>query len=290
MARPSRTAPIDYAQTHDLTYGLLDRATCPPEQAFVLVKDADKKGLRLRITKAGGKHWQFETRLKSGKLFTRALGEWPTVSIEEARAKAHELRGLTEKGIDPRALERQQAEAEQAERDRLAAEAEANEARKALESLTVAQVWASYIEERRQYWGELHYRDHITKASLGGERDPKLEQKLMAERDGILTWMVAGAVAYLREGLRLSPAMKAELATYRKESDLMGEFLQESTQTAPNERVEQSRLYTAWQSWCGFNGVQYGSKQSFTRRLTERGVVAARSNGQRYYSGLKLVV
>lgn len=169
MARPSRTAPIDYAQTHDLTYGLLDRATCPPEKAFVLVKDADKKGLRLRITKAGGKHWQFETRLRSGKLFTRALGEWPTVSIEEARAKAHELRGLTERGVDPRELELQQAEAEQAERDRLAAEAEADKARKGLESLTVAQVWAAYIEERRPNWGELHYRDHITKASPGGE-------------------------------------------------------------------------------------------------------------------------
>jgi putative DNA primase/helicase len=122
------------------------------------------------------------------------------------------------------------------------------------------------------------------------ERDPKLEQKLMAERDGILAWIVAGAVAYLREGLRLSAAMKTEQATYRKESDLMGEFLQDSTQTAPNERIEQSRLYTAWQSWCGFNGVQYGSKKSFTRRLTERGIAEARSNGQRYYCGLKLLV
>ena len=83
MARPSKTAAIDYTTTHDLTHGLIDRATCPPDKAFVLLKDVDKKGLRLRITKAGGKHWQFETRIK-GALFTRALGEWPTVSIEEA--------------------------------------------------------------------------------------------------------------------------------------------------------------------------------------------------------------
>ena len=77
MARPSRSAPIDYAEPHALTYGLLERACCPPEQPFVLLKDADKKGLRLRVTSAGGKHWQFETRLRSGKLFTRSLGEWP---------------------------------------------------------------------------------------------------------------------------------------------------------------------------------------------------------------------
>ena len=113
MARPSKTAAIDYTIAHDLTHGLLERATCPTGMAFVLMRDADKKGLRLRVTKAGGKHWQFETRIK-GKLFTRALGEWPAVSIEQAKVEAHRLRGLTETGQDPRELERQQA-AEKAE-------------------------------------------------------------------------------------------------------------------------------------------------------------------------------
>ena len=75
MARPSKTAAIDYAAAHDLTHGILERATCPDGRPFVLLKDSDKKGLRLRVTQAGGKHWQFETRLRSGKLFTRALGE-----------------------------------------------------------------------------------------------------------------------------------------------------------------------------------------------------------------------
>jgi len=100
MARPSKTAIIDFSALHELTSGLIERATCPPERSFVLLKDANKKGLRVRVTKAGGKHWQFETRLRTG-LFTRSLGEWPTVSIEEARQEAHRLRGLTERGIDP---------------------------------------------------------------------------------------------------------------------------------------------------------------------------------------------
>ena len=67
MARPSTTKAIDYTGTHELTHGLLERAACPADLPFVLVRDADKKGLRLRVTKAGGKHWQFETRIK-GKL------------------------------------------------------------------------------------------------------------------------------------------------------------------------------------------------------------------------------
>jgi integrase len=80
---------------------------CPDGKTFVLLRDDEKKGLRLRVTKAGGKHWQFETRIK-GKLFTRALGEWPAVGLDLARKEAHRLRGLTEQGIDPRVGEAQQ--------------------------------------------------------------------------------------------------------------------------------------------------------------------------------------
>jgi integrase len=122
MARPSKTAAIDYTATHDLTHGLLERSTCPDGVAFVLLRDRDKKGLRLRVTKAGGKHWQFETRIK-GKLFTRALGEWPAVGLDVARKEAHRLRGLAEQGIDPRegeALERSAKEQAKAEKERAA--------------------------------------------------------------------------------------------------------------------------------------------------------------------------
>ena len=122
MARPSRTAAIDYTAVHELTHGLLERATCPDGVAFVLLRDSAKKGLRLRVTKAGGKHWQFETRIK-GKLFSRALGEWPAVGLEVARKEAHRLRGLAEQGIDPRdgeALEKSAKAQAKAESERAA--------------------------------------------------------------------------------------------------------------------------------------------------------------------------
>ena len=112
MPRPSKSAAVDFSATQVLTNGLIERATCPIDKKFVLLKDATKKGLRLRLTPFG-KHWQFETRIK-GKLFTRALGEWPAVGIVQAQSEAHRLRGLTEQGVDPRDLERQQATVEAA--------------------------------------------------------------------------------------------------------------------------------------------------------------------------------
>jgi integrase len=129
----------------------------------LLVKDADKKGLRLRVTKAGGKHWQFETRIK-GKLFTRALGEWPAVSIDAAKAEAHRLRGLTESGTDPREIERQQAEVMAVERTATAE----REAAAQVAAVTVAEVWAVYVAERHAHWGKRHYQDHVAKAAPGG--------------------------------------------------------------------------------------------------------------------------
>lgn len=138
MARPSKNATIDYTTTHALTHGLLDRAACSDELAFVLVRDADKRGLRLRVTRAGGKHWQFETRLRNRQLFTRTIGEWPTISIEDAKAEAHRLRGLTEKGIDPRDIERQQKV------DKAAQVAAAQ-----AQALTVGDLWPRYLAEGR---------------------------------------------------------------------------------------------------------------------------------------------
>jgi integrase len=160
MARPSKTATIDYAAAHDLTHGLLDRAACPDALPFVLVRDADKKGLRLRVTKAGGKAWQFETRI-SGKLFTRALGGWPAVSIDTAKAEAHRLRGLTEQGIDPREGERQQ----------VAAKAAKEEADKA-QAFTVGDLWPQYLAEgkpkRRSAWKPRYRADILLMSSPGG--------------------------------------------------------------------------------------------------------------------------
>ncbi|MGV1044738.1 tyrosine-type recombinase/integrase [Limnohabitans sp.] len=160
MARPSKTAAIDYAAAHDLTHGLLERAACPDGVAFVLLRDTGKKGLRLRITKAGGKHWQFETRIK-GKLFTRALGEWPAVGLDVARKEAHRLRGLAEQGIDPRAGEAKEKAAK--------AQAEAEKERAA--KFTFGALMADYANELERQGKTSHakvrgiFKRHLTEGS-----------------------------------------------------------------------------------------------------------------------------
>lgn len=120
------------------------------------------------------------------------------------------------------------------------------------------------------------------------ERDPYLEERLLEERDGILMWMIGGAVKWKRDGLKLSQAITSERQSYRKESDLLGEFLEDKTETWASGREEQAAVFGAWRNWCEQSGIRYGSKAAFTRRLAERGHGEVKSNGKRYYAGLKL--
>ncbi len=229
MARSSKTSVIDFNMSHELTHGLLERARCPLDKPFVLLKDSNKKGLRVRITPFG-KHWQFETRIK-GKLFTRALGEWPSVSIAQAQAEAHRLRGLTEQGKDPRELERQQA-AIKADQDALHQQnLEAANEKEKRQLITVDMVWLDYIEKRRPFWGALHYRDHLDKSKRGGE---------LSQRRG-------------SKGTKTQAGPLASLLDYRM-VDLTPERIQDwatlEGKTRPSSARLAWRLLTVFLTWC----------------------------------------
>ncbi|WP_437557321.1 phage/plasmid primase, P4 family [Acidithiobacillus sulfuriphilus] len=123
-----------------------------------------------------------------------------------------------------------------------------------------------------------------------GERDLGLEARLLHERDAIISWMVSGAAQWYRGGLQLCARLKREVTAYRQESDLLGLFLDECSEREPSARVPQRTLYAAWQSWCLEVGVRPTAKASFTRRLSELGHGELKSNGQRFYGGLRMSV
>jgi putative DNA primase/helicase len=121
----------------------------------------------------------------------------------------------------------------------------------------------------------------------GDEKDPSLEGKLLEERDGILQWMLEGTSKYLKDGLKLSPRIRQENATYRKDSDLIGEFLEDVMEVDTTAKINQQTAYESWQQWCKENGFRVTSKKSFTQRLAERGFPEGKSGAARFYVGLK---
>ncbi len=138
------------------TAGRVSGFICPADKAQAFLWDAAAPGLGLRATPAGKPAYVFQS-VHQSKDIRLTIGSPDAWSIPQAQAKARELQRLIDGGQDPRELKR----------DALAA-SDAKQAAAKVAALTVGEVWAVYVAERRPHWGDLHYRDHIRKSSPGG--------------------------------------------------------------------------------------------------------------------------
>jgi integrase len=164
MARPKKDASIDLHKPQDLTAGLIERLTCRTDmKAQAFLRDAQSPGLRVRVTNTGAKSFVFEAKLNR-KTIRCTIGDVKAWTIQAARTEANRLRVVFDAGIDPREVERERLAA--TAQKQAAALAQRQAAKVA--ALTVGEAWSDYIEKRRPFWGELHYRDHIDKAKAGG--------------------------------------------------------------------------------------------------------------------------
>ena len=146
-----------------LTAGRVDAFTCPTDKPQAFLWDTDTPTLALRATPTGRKTYVFESRLNGStiRINIGTLTDWP---IEQARLKAQGLKMLVDSGTDPREVERDRQAAAVEKKATAAAKVEAAK----VAALTVGEVWADYIEQRRPFWGDLHHRDHLDKAKAGG--------------------------------------------------------------------------------------------------------------------------
>jgi putative DNA primase/helicase len=114
-----------------------------------------------------------------------------------------------------------------------------------------------------------------------------LTDKLLKEKEGILAWMILGAVQYLTGGFVPSPNMLQDVQAYRSDSDLLGTFLSEETTSSPAAQIEQDALFDKYRFWCLRGQLHAMSKKSFTLRLAERGYGQSKSGRTRFYVGLE---
>ncbi|MBI3230947.1 MAG: DUF4102 domain-containing protein, partial [Burkholderiales bacterium] len=131
-----------------LTAGRVAAFSCPADKSQAFLWDTDAPSLALRATPTGRKTYVFEARLR-GATIRINIGTL-AATLEEARSKANALTVLVDAGTDPRELER--------EKDAAKALAKA---KAVLQSVTVGEVWKTYLAERQPFWGALHYQDHL---------------------------------------------------------------------------------------------------------------------------------
>ena len=163
MSRPRKDAQTELREPLELTAGAIERVACPPGKSQAFLRDTKAPGLRVRVTSAGAKSFVFEAKLNR-KTIRRTIGDVRAWSIEAARIEANRMRVTVDGGTDPRELKRQQDADKMAKVVAASALVEAD--RHA--AMTVAEVWAAYLDARRSHWGALHLKDHIKLARAGG--------------------------------------------------------------------------------------------------------------------------
>ena len=232
MGRPKKDAHIDLSEAQELTAGLIERLTCPTGKSQAFMRDTKAPGLRVRATPAseknpkGVKAFVFEAKLNRQNI-RRTIGDTRAWTIDAARTEANRLRVTLDAGTDPREVERQQ----QADKAAATATATANVKAAKVAALTMAEVWADYIEKRRPFWGALHYRDHIDKTKAGGLPSGR--------RGGGKALTSPGPLASLMtcKLVELTPARIEEWAAFEG-------------QTRPSSARLAWRLLTVFLTWC----------------------------------------
>ena len=119
--------------------------------------------------------------------------------------------------------------------------------------------------------------------------DPTLKHKLLAEREGILAWCVAGCLRWQAEGLGSAGAIDLATAEYQDESDVFGRFLAESTVRVADARTRSGDFYAAYKRWCEEQGEAAWTMSAVSRVLNERGLKPSKSHGVMVIKGLGLL-
>jgi putative DNA primase/helicase len=125
--------------------------------------------------------------------------------------------------------------------------------------------------------------------SFAGREDPELADKLEAESEGVLAWLVEGCLEWQDDGLGDCDAVNRATAVYRGESDLIGRFIEECCELGDNYRVVSKTLRAALAAYCEDNGEDVPPATTLGRWLAERDVREARLGGKRGYRGVQLL-
>ena len=120
-------------------------------------------------------------------------------------------------------------------------------------------------------------------------RDPRLTEKLLAERDGILAWSVAGCLAWQREGLKPPACVQAATEEYFEAEDALGRWIDERCVREVNAKSLTAELFTDWKQWAEASGEFIGSQRRFSDLLITRGIDKWRNSaGVRGFQGIGL--
>ena len=120
--------------------------------------------------------------------------------------------------------------------------------------------------------------------------DLKLQQALEAEASGILAWLVRGCIEWQRQGLNPPAIVKEMTLSYRREEDLIQDFIDARCYVAETACSTAANLYEAFSTWFEANVSKRGmSQKKFGRLMRLKGFEKVK-RGVYEYQGIGLQV
>jgi putative DNA primase/helicase len=147
-------------------------------------------------------------------------------------------------------------------------------------------------------WGRLYaipFEVQIPDPARGEEcdcegriKDPDLDRKLQAELPGILAWMVRGWQEYRNGGLKPPSRVLDKTREYQRREDVVGRFIQEELEIAPEFHTRTAILASRLQSWCEEMGERLTCRAVTDRLGKFPGVKAEKRDHARGWTGVGL--
>lgn len=122
-------------------------------------------------------------------------------------------------------------------------------------------------------------------------KDTALTGKLLTELPGILNWALAGCLNWQRRGLVAPECVRKATEEYRREEDVVGQFLDDCTEPQAGIRTPTVSVYQAYERWAEREGIQPKfrlSARRLIRRIEEHGHARGKSNGTPVWKTLEL--
>jgi len=107
-----------------------------------------------------------------------------------------------------------------------------------------------------------------------------------SELPGIFAWMVKGCLAWQQEGLGMPPDVAQAIGNYRREMDILSDFLDEYCLIDKKATITKKDLYLKYQTWAQENGEREFSKKLIGTMLIERGFDEGIQTNIRIWKGI----
>lgn len=119
------------------------------------------------------------------------------------------------------------------------------------------------------------------------QQDKNLEKKLKAELPKILAWALEGCQEWIEEGLEPPAKIQQATSEYKKEMDVLSNFLAENIVEEEGTFLKASLIYREYLKWAKENNEYEMSSTKFGKEISKKYEKIKRSDGI-YYKNIKM--